>query len=339
MSNFQDTFTKNETIDDLEYDDAASYTFFGSILFILGIVLFLNIFNIWRRKPKFDRKKQRCKTQKIKRILDDAENEFYRSKKTGFFYCKIMIVVVFVYLFFICVGKASVMKQLKTFDPYEILDVGPTDNDKVIKKSYRKLAILYHPDKNPDDPDAAKKFMLINKAYRCLTDPEVKEICKKTGNPDGSNSFKVGIALPNPLLEKKNRALILSIFFLVILIIIPTIVWLWYSENEKYSEHGVSNDSLRNCFQFIKNESVTMRNIIEMCASSVEMIPLFTVKTGQGEDLSKLVKLLEKDVKLSVNINKARYFKPFYLIVAYMQRLPITDALKDDLRYIHKKVP
>jgi curved DNA-binding protein CbpA len=77
-----------------------------------------------------------------------------------------------------CLGKASFVKTFQKFDPYEILDVSPTATTKQIKKAYRTLARLLHPDNNPGDPEATTKFQLVNKAMRCLTDPEVMEKCK-----------------------------------------------------------------------------------------------------------------------------------------------------------------
>lgn len=73
-----------------------------------------------------------------------------------------------------------------------------------IKKAYRKLSLVYHPDKNPDDPLATAKFILITKAYNCLTDETMKATCLKFGNPDGPGSFSVAVALPSFLLRKDN---------------------------------------------------------------------------------------------------------------------------------------
>ena len=57
-------------------------------------------------------------------------------------------------------------------DYYEILGVGRDAENGALKSAYRKLALQYHPDRNPDDPSAAEKFKEASEAYAVLSDPE-----------------------------------------------------------------------------------------------------------------------------------------------------------------------
>ncbi|MEQ2216077.1 DnaJ subfamily C member 5 [Xenoophorus captivus] len=65
---------------------------------------------------------------------------------------------------------------------YAVLGVEKNATTEDIKKCYRKLALKFHPDKNPDNPDAAEKFKEINNAHSILVDPTKKNIYDKYGS-------------------------------------------------------------------------------------------------------------------------------------------------------------
>ncbi len=60
-------------------------------------------------------------------------------------------------------------------DFYEILGVSKSASESEIKKAYRKLALKYHPDKNPGDKEAEEKFKKAAEAYEVLSNPEKKQ--------------------------------------------------------------------------------------------------------------------------------------------------------------------
>ncbi|KAH9903790.1 heat shock protein DNAj [Xylariomycetidae sp. FL2044] len=64
---------------------------------------------------------------------------------------------------------------------YDALGVKPNATELEIKKAYRKLAIVHHPDKNPNDPTAQQKFQTIGEAYQVLSDTELRKSYDKFG--------------------------------------------------------------------------------------------------------------------------------------------------------------
>ncbi|MCJ1438167.1 hypothetical protein MMC27_007554 [Xylographa pallens] len=67
------------------------------------------------------------------------------------------------------------LKKSKRKDYYKILGVDKDAGETEIKKAYRKLAIVHHPDKNPESEEAAEKFKEIGEAYETLSDPQKRQ--------------------------------------------------------------------------------------------------------------------------------------------------------------------
>eukprot|EP00877_Chromochloris_zofingiensis_P007956 jgi/Chrzof1/3413/Cz12g24120.t1 len=82
-------------------------------------------------------------------------------------------------------------------DYYAILGVSKTADDAELKKAYRKLAMKWHPDKNPDNrADAEAKFKDISEAYEALSDAQKREIYDRYGEDGLKNGFGGGGGAP-----------------------------------------------------------------------------------------------------------------------------------------------
>jgi DnaJ-class molecular chaperone len=65
---------------------------------------------------------------------------------------------------------------------YEILEINDDATQEDIKKSYRKLSLLHHPDKNGNSIDSINKIQDINEAYEILSNPEKKMMYDNNNN-------------------------------------------------------------------------------------------------------------------------------------------------------------
>jgi molecular chaperone DnaJ len=83
-------------------------------------------------------------------------------------------------------------------DYYEVLAVSRTATDDEVKRSYRKLAVKYHPDKNPDDPHAEEKFKELAEAYDVLMDADKRAAYDRFGHAAFSQGMGRGGGFHDP---------------------------------------------------------------------------------------------------------------------------------------------
>src|SRR6188508_2485213 len=74
-------------------------------------------------------------------------------------------------------------------DYYEILGVNKSATADEIKKAYRKVAIQFHPDKNPDNKEAEEKFKEAAEAYEILSDQEKRNHYDRFGHARAGSSY------------------------------------------------------------------------------------------------------------------------------------------------------
>ncbi len=67
-------------------------------------------------------------------------------------------------------------------DFYELLEVTRDADDGTLKSAYRKLAMRFHPDKNPGCHESEAKFKSISQAYECLKDPQKRAAYDRFGH-------------------------------------------------------------------------------------------------------------------------------------------------------------
>lgn len=159
MSNFQDNFHREEE-EKLDYDDSAFYYFFISILTVILVPWSLMLLKTMVfGENKIDLKGKNCECSVCKERISKRKKAYSHTWVRGGFFLKVAFVIFLWWLWYLTADQISQIKPLKSFDPYQILGVEPGADQATIKRTYRKLSLSKHPDKNPDDPLAVQEFI------------------------------------------------------------------------------------------------------------------------------------------------------------------------------------
>jgi translocation protein SEC63 len=137
----------------LEYDDSAFYYFSMSLLsFIVLPYTYYLLKTLIFGDNHLEIFKSNCKCTHCTALVEVKRRQISNSRISRNTVFRILVGAFLVYIWYLNLQKVASMKPLQSFDPYQILDL-PNDatlND--IKKKFRKMSLLKHPDKNPDNP-------------------------------------------------------------------------------------------------------------------------------------------------------------------------------------------
>ncbi|KAJ3101493.1 secretory subunit [Phlyctochytrium planicorne] len=206
-----------------------------------------------------------------------------------------------------------------------------------IKSRFRKLSVIWHPDKVPEDKkeEAQAVFIEISKAHTVLTDEEARKIWDETGHPDGKQPFSLGIALPKWLVDKENNYLVLLVYAALVGVALPYWVAQWWYRAKNVSGSKIQHTSMAKFYRELK-EQVPPKALLDMVCKADEVlasVQYSKLEIKALEDLGALINIeLAKTSerfearKKHATLESALSHKALTLLFAHMLRVKVSDS-------------
>lgn len=173
----------------------------------------------------------------------------------------LIIVVGWALIAYIWTTYAKEVSLTGFFDPHTILDIPYTATEKEIKSRYRKLSLIYHPDKIAKDitekarEEMEAAFIQINLAYKALTDETTKRNLELYGHPDGQQEVTHGVAIPKFLVEGRYSQLMIVFYFLLIGVVLPFVVGSWWNNVKATTKRGLHVETAANFVRHLADKN------------------------------------------------------------------------------------
>ncbi|USP80302.1 Translocation protein sec63 [Curvularia clavata] len=238
------------------------------------------------------------------------------------------------------------------WDPYRILGISRSADEKEIKRHYRKLSLTLHPDKAREDPEKNITMQSINdhwvdvtKAFKALTDEDIRNNFLQYGHPDGKQSFSIGIALPQWLVTEGSGKYVLLIYALALGVILPYTVGKWWYGTQRLTKEKVLVASAGNIFRDYDNDQGDT-GVIYALSSGEEFNELLAGQKAEN-GLSKLEQkvlsensgslipttLTIKDRQKLDDLEDSRRRKVLTLLWAYLGRVELEDDTLNEEKF------
>ncbi|KAL4233084.1 secretory subunit [Mactra antiquata] len=330
---------------EFEYDEEGS-TFFYFLLSFWALIMIPATYYGWPSAVTEDEKEQKrrecqCPPCKIKRQRVNVKKSWTSTRR---YVVKLLLLIGWVIFALLAYKVYWIQTDHIDYDPYQILQIDRGASDREIKKSYRKLSLLYHPDKETGD---SKMFMMVAKAYAALTDEESKKNWEQYGNPDGPGVTKFGIAIPKWLVHKDNSMWVLMVYIVLFMVIMPAVVGVWWYRSIKFSKDQVLlNTSRLYLYFFTKNPQMILKKCIMVLGASYEFDKNFNSEIVERPSDNEEVPQLMKQLPNLDEKNKERPLCHYYsvkaraMLHAHFARLQLPPNTLDlDRTYVLKKCP
>lgn len=225
----------------------------------------------------------------------------------------------------------------KLWDPYEVLGVSRSASEKEIDRFYKRLSVKYHPDKAK--PDASKnetiesindRWVEMSKAYKALTDEDIRNNYLMYGNPDGKQATSVGIAIPKWLVEEGNRAYVVLFYAALLGVFLPYTVGKWWYGTQALTKDRVLHASAGKLFREYK-EDISEGGVVGAVSAGEEFQnPLKGANETKGAAKieTKIISsgiLSEADIDKLKKVDDPVQRKALALLWAYLGRIDLGD--------------
>ncbi|UPK89833.1 hypothetical protein LCI18_000768 [Fusarium solani-melongenae] len=232
----------------------------------------------------------------------------------------------------------------KLYNPYDILGISESLNEKQIKSHYKRLSLKYHPDKIRPDPaknETAESlndyYVELTKAYQALTDEDVRNNYIQYGHPDGKQSFSMGIALPKFIVSDGNGKYVVLLYTLLLGVLLPWLVGSWWYGTKRRSKEGVLMESANNLFRHYE-ENIDQGGIITALSTGKEfeetlkgdkaesgLSKIESRITAEGEHKPYASGMTAKDKDKLEDLDNGVRRKALALLWAYLGRVELDD--------------
>ncbi|KAI4248916.1 MAG: hypothetical protein L6R40_000928 [Gallowayella cf. fulva] len=239
----------------------------------------------------------------------------------------------------------------KIWDPYDILEIPRSSDEKKINKRYRDLSRVYHPDKaRPDESqnktieDINEYWVELSKAYKALTDEEVRNNYIQFGHPDGKQSFSIGIALPKFIVTEGNGKYVLLVYGLLLGVLLPYVVGKWWYGTQKLTKDKVLLASAGNLFREY-TEDITDGAVVNALTCGDEYKHVLTgtkaenglgkveKKVSESPHFSRGTTGLKPSDQQTLEKSDGIRRKTLALLWAYLGRVTLDGSTLDDEKY------